>query len=1406
MGNYVSPFASGGGSGGGGGGGGSVRNPGAGYTSPRMAGYTSPFSTKNYNIAPPPDPMKSGFSIGSKQYKNVDDYTAQFDKLSQQDRLAQYNALKQAGGNNSVAQGIVSHLDQNGRSQHESVGSKIGNFAKSAGKAIADPFVRTGQGIAEVVGEATGVNQQIRDNNQKAQQSNTDLVMQAGKKMKDPTLTQTQRDRWAKVFKDAAGDNSAYKNAQDYNNQQIERTDPVKGAAAIGDIGLQVLTAGTLGAGATAAKVAAQEAAVNGAKAIAEGTAKAAGRKIITNIGQGALQGGVSAVEQKGSKVTAKDIASGAAGGAVTGGALTTAGVVGGKVLGTVLGKGAKASMAELKAAGADASGGAGGGAAAETGPKLLGPGAPKPVGNESTSIVKGDPGTPKTIPVSDAEYTQRFNALAKSYDQATKVAQQQKGTLAQQIAMDQVHESHLQQLEQLNHEYQNGKPNPDYQPATPDKTVQSGFQIVSPEAQAASTIDHHAPVIANDQRAQLHQRVGQIDSIIKDAQTNGTTRTPDEMRALMRERADAQHVLDGNKSYEEVYGKPGATKPLPFGDKAPANAPTGQAAMPHPNEPIPKGSSMIATLPKVAAGDTQAPILHQQYIANQYDQLNNKIQAAKQGMTPHDIKLIESIESATPQTAEQAAQRVKDIAATADNPAKFTAAVGALKDFADARLANDTALGRDVGQRQNYLSRFYQRGNAATSKALDRLNLTGASLPGYTKERNIATQAEADALAAMKNSDGTPMYPHLQRANANVFEDAQQAADMAKADHGKQAMKLAMEQAHPGVKVGVNKIGFDPESGLTYKGLDIKGGNGLSLPKYLADHYNGRAPVVPKDVFGIKMPDGSIKPVKDNEVVQQLKATGGKLVDAASGKNLHDWKVNRILRQAAKDPVGAYDKLNANLKYSILGGGTFHAVTTAGSVGGQQAMRALTHPLEIPSMIKDNLNLVKGTVSKASHDQVMAAHEADGSLGFAHMTGVTLGAKDIIGDANSAIVDKMKNSPYNPIKQVHDAVFGRQIPEAKMMILKQSMASKFGKELDYNHPTPEQVAYGRKVASAVNNLGGINRAVEGLSPATAKRLSRVLLATDFTEGKMRIMGNALTKGGPQGNIARQMVIGKSILFALPGLAAATASGQLDWSKPDQVRIAITNQILDPSIALSSKGQPTKSNPGGATQAIHFPSTFISEFGKILKPALDPLAPNKAQGAIDYVTNRVAAAPAIASRLYQNKDFFGNPIYGQDKAGNEITPGQTALNIANQVAPIPLVQGAKQASGQQTLRDTALNVAGLRVATDANAPTGQHTQAIKDFYTTLNQASAEHTKVSKQITTLLQQGNPNQAYRVAQQYNDNLPNRLAPFQQKYQNNYNPAWDTEFSKLKIPLTDASFRARQKSIDQQQAILR
>jgi hypothetical protein len=470
-----------------------------------------------------------------------------------------------------------------------------------------------------------------------------------------------------------------------------------------------------------------------------------------------------------------------------------------------------------------------------------------------------------------------------------------------------------------------------------------------------------------------------------------------------------------------------------------------------------------------------------------------------------------------------------------------------------------------------------------------------------------------------------------LKRLNKNFLEDISHDAGRRANDIAELQLVHGLEQAYPGqVSMGQTPRGYDK--------LNISSGKYISMPNKIADELNKRA--FPR-------------------------------------------KTGRVL--------GAYDSVNAGLKYTGLGGGTFHSFATAGSVGGQQltSLSIIKHPIQ-------NLKLIGGTLSRSQHARNMhlfaTTPHADGlsTLDRARLAGATLRANEILGDANVSAIDRAKDSRLNPIKNVHDMVFDRQIPEAKLMIFEQQT-----RKLDTNNPADLEKM--RQVASAVNNLGGINRAVEGLRPDTAKQLSRILLATDYTETKFRKLGQALTKRGQDGKIARQMVIGKALVLALPGLVTAAAAGKLqtpeDWGKE------MAKQILDPQVAT-----PFKSKSGIAKVA-KLPSTEISELGRVFQPMFDHSdgSTDRLSGLKHYGTARLAAGASTIFDLMQDKDYYGNPIQKKNADGS-LNVGQTIGALALSKSPIPVQQGTKSFTGKQTVAEGVINTLGARVVNDPNDP------------------------------------------------------------------------------------------------------
>lgn len=456
-----------------------------------------------------------------------------------------------------------------------------------------------------------------------------------------------------------------------------------------------------------------------------------------------------------------------------------------------------------------------------------------------------------------------------------------------------------------------------------------------------------------------------------------------------------------------------------------------------------------------------------------------------------------------------------------------------------------------------------------------------------------------------------------LKRLNNNFSEDLQHDISHRSNDLNQLALAKGLNDAFPN-QVKIGEIGSTPEG--TYKQLQISGGNKLSLPADIADQLNSRA----------------YTPTK-----------------------------NRGLQ--------AYDKTNAALKYTKLGLGGFHGFTEAGNFIGQQLAsgKVLTDPKASAGLFK---SLFSDNFMKSENTRLAS----NGTLDKASLSGLMTKPEEILADVNVGL--KGKISKYTGIKAMHDAVFNREIPYAKLKNFEQKTQG-----LSIDNPT--DVATMRSIAKEINqNYGGINRAVEGLRPKEFQVLQRALLATDFTEGKIHTLFDAISKGGEAGKQARQVVAGKVLLFG--GLAAAGGAlgGEYQGKDAKQVVKDVAGKLADPSFEFN--GYKVKT-----------PQTHVSELVNAVKPySQNSGAPWNASGILHYATSRTAALPSEVTQLAANKDYYGQPIYGKDtkkNGGGTISPFEAALNAANTVSPIAVGQGITAAQGKQNLPAAAANIIGF---------------------------------------------------------------------------------------------------------------
>lgn len=915
---------------------------------------------------------------------------------------------------------------------------------------------------------------------------------------------------------------------------------------------------------------------------------------------------------------------------------------------------------------------------------------------------------------------------------------------------------------------------------------------------------------VENGQRQQLHVRIGQINKALAAHEDGSIPQSTQYVKAIRGAKQTAQDVLDSKTDYNTAYSqKPvlSPVKPLPFvGDSVDQAGPVRSVPMEalksyegapdknqveqyksdiaagKPIEPLlvsrdssgqlgiedgkhrfeamkqsgitnasvidvsknaPK--SVLDDLPEVAGGDKsrQAEVNRRSAMATTNNLFHEaEAKAAYKKLAPGDIKVLEQLETKDQMSPEAEASRAtRIINANAKKPAALQKYYNIVRGDLNTALTQRQALHPETGKLSNYFQHFYDRSDPNTASKLQDL----AEQKARILKQGAPGYSKHRIIDTYADSDRLG----LKRANANLHEDYLQTIHQTVAENGRAALIKGLKEAHGEGSVS-NYVGKDAVSGLKFDQLKIPGGDNLTMPEELATHYNARAAAKPATNLLVK----------------------------------------------------GYDKLNKGTKNVVLAGGAFHGTQSALTIAGQQLINGIRHPLDLV----DNLRLIGDTMSsklRNAHMVAMNTNHGDFKDGLTSIQRQRLSGLTYTDLASKATDGKSQGilNKLPVFKQLHTMVFDRQLPAAKQMIFDQKTA-----KLDLTNPS--DLLKARKIAGGINYMiGGVDSATQGLSPANMQRLSRVVLAADYTEGRAMTVVNALTKFGknsPEGKLARQAVVGKSIVTALPGLIALTASGKLNPKDPVAVGNAFIQQVIDPQIPTGERGAPTQSNPKGNPISLKLPSTYISEIGKILSPAIDPsdtYDDSRTSGLKEFASSRLAALPSAVEKLATNTDFYGKPIV----TGG---PKQTAENVAAQFSPIPISQGTKTATGNQSVQDAIANEIGLRASTSTlPSPDLTHAQRLNEFYNTKFGINDNvRAPLIKQINTLISQGQTQQAKRLAINYNNSLNQRLMPFRTKYANNYNPAFDKSFLEdLPIKTSGDSFSTRLTNAKDAKALL-
>lgn len=540
-----------------------------------------------------------------------------------------------------------------------------------------------------------------------------------------------------------------------------------------------------------------------------------------------------------------------------------------------------------------------------------------------------------------------------------------------------------------------------------------------------------------------------------------------------------------------------------------------------------------------------------------------------------------------------------------------------------------------------------------------------------------------------------------LKRANPNFLGDLHQDIMTRQNDLSQLTLAKGLEEAHPG-QVAVGQLGSG-ENGV-YRQLQIPGGSKISMPSEIASEINKRAPAT--------QPGGILK---------------------------------------------GYDTLNSNFKNLKLAGGGFHSLNVVGTYLGQGLGSGR---IATPGFWRDLGKITQGTFSDKGFSNEIERMNQNGTLVNADAAGLVHNMKGVEADVKSGpIVNKVPG-----LGQIHDAIFGRQIP-----LLKLETFERLTSKLDRNNP--DDLAKMTDIAKEINqNYGGLNREVQGFTPSTFARMARAVLATDYNEGQIRTVIDAFSKGGAEGKLARQVVFGKALLFGGISTGIGAAGGEFKGQTPKQVAFNIIEKMVNPKASI-----------GSFTASL--PTTQLSELGKPLEETIS----NAVQGRSlkspfeNFASARLAAVPSAIEQYASNKNFYGEPIHGTDFYGRPVSTAKTLENIAGLATPIPVTQGIQAQEGNATPASVAANIAGLNVRPTNSvqyAPIYGQTylqalqqtpgvpkeqiQADQQFFSAMGSVSGKkqaETQAEKDLAT----GNQQKALKDIQAYNLKLLQALKPW-------------------------------------------
>jgi len=405
---------------------------------------------------------------------------------------------------------------------------------------------------------------------------------------------------------------------------------------------------------------------------------------------------------------------------------------------------------------------------------------------------------------------------------------------------------------------------------------------------------------------------------------------------------------------------------------------------------------------------------------------------------------------------------------------------------------------------------------------------------------------------------------------------------------------------------------------------------------------------------------------------------------------------------------------LNRGGKQTMLLGGGFHDANTSIRFGGQELLSATLSPTRTADSVAATARMNHAFFSEKAFDQRAEwfnQHGWDDLFAKANLTsfqGV---------DVRSAL-DALKGGDLEKFNPYASALF-----ERKIALMKKETMLMEAKRLGITDParaTADQLDKLRGAADDVNNrYGGLNLQVINRNPVVQFAAHMIALAPDFWEGKIRTWANAVGKDAIYNNatgawfapdkgtfskagMAWRQIMGTAIFVAIATeLARKATTGQFSQN----LQQGFKNDVLDPNIPLPF------TNPKGQKIVAKLPSTDLPE---IYRAITDPG---------HYLSARLSAGLSTLAEAATGKDYYGKPLVDPFKNANPNFVDNVVGAVKSKV-PIPVGQFNKYQSGNQNLAESALNVAGLRVARDPNDPAYQQAiaygKSLTNFQNSLN--------------------------------------------------------------------------------------